>query len=235
MAQLLVSVRNVVEAQLALDAGVDLIDIKEPLGGSLGAAGADTIAGVARRIAGRVPLSAALGELLEPQVARPLPEGLHFVKYGLAGCAARGDWPQLWRQRLAQLPAQVVPVAVAYADWHLAGAPSIEDVLELATEVGCGALLIDTFDKSAGNVLSHRSLDDLHRILQQAHSRQLMFVVAGSLGPRELTAILPLEPDVVAVRGAACAAQRTGTIDGEKLRAIVAQVHGARTCNTLGT
>ncbi len=38
MTKLLVSVRSVDEAEMVLEAGVDLIDVKEPRSGSLGAA-----------------------------------------------------------------------------------------------------------------------------------------------------------------------------------------------------
>ena len=44
MPKLLLSVRNALEANLALEAGVDLIDIKEPSAGPLGAASAAVIA-----------------------------------------------------------------------------------------------------------------------------------------------------------------------------------------------
>ena len=63
MMRLLVSVRDADEAKVALAAGVDLIDVKEPLRGALGAADAEQIAAVVREVNGRVPVSAALGEL----------------------------------------------------------------------------------------------------------------------------------------------------------------------------
>ena len=64
MPRLLISVRNVDEAQLALAGGADLIDIKEPLRGSLGQADSSVIREIAFTIGPRAPLSAALGELL---------------------------------------------------------------------------------------------------------------------------------------------------------------------------
>ncbi len=87
MPKLLVSVRSAAEAQQAFFGGADLIDVKEPDRGPLGAADADVIAEVARFVAGRRPTSAALGELVE---GRRLPTalGLSFAKLGLAGCAA---------------------------------------------------------------------------------------------------------------------------------------------------
>ena len=53
MPKLLVSVRNAHEAGLALDAGVDLIDVKEPSRGALGAASPRHIHEILRLVNGR--------------------------------------------------------------------------------------------------------------------------------------------------------------------------------------
>jgi uncharacterized protein (UPF0264 family) len=63
MTRLLVSVRNAAEAAVALRAGADLIDIKEPAKGSLGAPTNQTVEEVVTTVAGAVPVSVALGEL----------------------------------------------------------------------------------------------------------------------------------------------------------------------------
>ncbi len=62
---LLVSVRDAAEAAASLAGGADLIDVKEPARGPLGRADAATIAAVVQAVGGRVPVSAALGELRE--------------------------------------------------------------------------------------------------------------------------------------------------------------------------
>ena len=63
MTGLLVSVRDAEEARHAADAGADLIDIKEPLAGPLGAAAPETIAEIVHVVAGRCPISVALANL----------------------------------------------------------------------------------------------------------------------------------------------------------------------------
>jgi uncharacterized protein (UPF0264 family) len=63
--KLLVSVRSMEEAQAALEGGADLIDIKEPNRGPLGKARDSVIAAIVEVVAGRRPVSAAMGELCD--------------------------------------------------------------------------------------------------------------------------------------------------------------------------
>src|SRR5438128_1572682 len=91
---LLVSVRSAAEAEIAIGAGAALIDVKEPSRGPLGRADDTTIAAVVKQVAGRRPVSAALGELpayeetRSARVSDPadlvtegLPAGLRYIKF----------------------------------------------------------------------------------------------------------------------------------------------------------
>lgn len=225
MTRLLISVRSADEAQIAADGGADLIDIKEPSRGSLGAASVDTIRAVIDRVGGRVPLSAALGELLEGVLLPPTFAGqLRYGKFGLAGCARRADWRARWQRAINGLPPQVTPVAVAYADCRATCAPDPEDVMTTAQSLGCGAILLDTYDKSAGSLLDHCAIAGLRRFIQESHRASLVCVLAGSLGHSEIRKVLPLAADFVAVRGAVCAGDRGGPIDAGRVRRLVALV-----------
>ena len=86
---------------MAIEAGVQLIDVKEPSAGSLGAASVDSIREIADLCGHRVLLSVALGELLDmPQ--RLLPQDIFptFAKCGLSGCGEHPHWPALWEQKM---------------------------------------------------------------------------------------------------------------------------------------
>jgi len=215
MSRLLVSVRSAPEAELALAAGVDLIDVKEPRRGALGQANGEVIAAVVSTVAGKRPVSAALGELLDdnqPREFAALP-AVDFAKIGLAGCAHVRDWPRRWRRALGSLPPSVACVAVVYADREAAQAPAARDIVERAAEYGCRAVLVDTFDKSAGGLLSQWSLAQLDEWIAQVHALDMLAVVGGRLCiadiDRLLTAGLPTtRPDYFAVRGAACGGAR---------------------------
>lgn len=231
MTQLLVSVRSAEEAHTALAAGVDLIDVKEPARGSLGAASPHVVAEVVRAVAGRVPVSAALGELIEPagrgdarERAAALDAGVRFAKLGLAGCALLPDWPTRWAEALAALPAGVGSVAVVYADGRAANSPPPELVLVEARRLGCRGVLVDTFDKRGGGLFEHWPAPRLRRFVEEARRHGLLAVLAGSLDRDAVRWAVPLRPDYVAVRGAACRGLREGHLDAERTAELAALV-----------
>ncbi|MEK6237248.1 MAG: (5-formylfuran-3-yl)methyl phosphate synthase [Planctomycetales bacterium] len=222
MTQLLVSVRDAREAETALRSGVHLIDVKEPARGSLGAADGDVIQQVADVLGGRVPCSAALGELTDPPgVETRLPEQLGFAKIGLAGSSNLPDWPDQWAKRLAMIPSRTVRVAVAYADWPRAEAPDPESILARGAELGCGAVLVDTFVKDGKGLLDHWPLQQVKAFLVRARRNFPCVVLAGSLDEESIGRLLPLRPDYLAVRGAACDDARTSALNPAKIQRLI--------------
>lgn len=221
---LLVSVRDAVEAEVAVDAGAALIDVKEPRRGALGAADRETIERVVEAVAGRLPVSVALGELLEEAAAiepAGVPAGVNFAKVGLSGCAAVADWQARLATLVTALPRDVQSVAVIYADWKAAAAPAPDEVLSAAADLDCAAVLIDTFDKSSGNLFAHWSVDQLAEVVDAIRSVAPLSVVAGALDIESLDRALASGADYVAVRGAACLNGRSGTVDGDCVRQLV--------------
>jgi uncharacterized protein (UPF0264 family) len=218
--KLLVSVRSATEAEAALAGGAALIDVKEPRHGSLGFAGARTIAAVVRGVGGRCPVSAALGELAENH--RISHASLAFAKWGLAGCRVRPHWPDELRHAASLLPPGCRPVAVAYADTARAQAPALPEVCAFACSQGWGAFLIDTWRKDGTTLLDWLSVEELRELRARCRAAELPMALAGSLGVEEIGSLRALRPDWFAVRGAACSGgQRTGAIDTGHVRRLV--------------
>lgn len=227
MTGLLVSVRSAAEARSALAGGASVIDVKEPDRGALGAADVETWRAVLEVVAGRVPVSAALGELfgdgcgpasvhrLATQTA-----GLAFAKIGLAGAARHHDWQDRWRGSLDCLPISVATVAVAYADWDRAQAPKPEAVIDVGSRLGCRIVLLDTFHKEGGHLLDHLPLAEVADLSRRTRAHGMSLVLAGSLTRALIPQVLPLAPEFVAVRGAACRENRRGVVDAELVRAL---------------
>jgi len=211
---LLVSVRSAEEAAIALEGGADLIDVKEPHRGSLGAADPAVWRQVLDAVGGQVPVSAALGELVADFTPDLLPHtaGLAFVKVGLSQCASAGDWAVRWTRAMDHLPRGVRPVAVAYADWRTARSPSPGQILPIAARLAAPYLLVDTFSKSAGGLFDHMSIAQIDALRESAARHHIGLVLAGSLDESTMRKLAPLAPAYFAVRGAACAGERTQAI-----------------------
>ena len=226
---LLVSVRSADEATMALAAGAALIDVKEPAQGPLGRAPDRVRAEVRAAVAGRVPLSAAFGELRcgLPDPAPDL-EGLAFAKWGLAGCTAR-DWQGLLLEARAWVEARgdCRLVVTAYADWRRVNAPAPQDVCHFAAHKRAAALLLDTGHKDGSTLLDWLSGTAIAEMVEQCRSSGVRVALAGSLGVREIEALRGVRPDWFAVRSAVCVGgKRTGTIDAGRVRELVELVRG---------
>lgn len=225
---LLVSVRSVVEAEAALAGGADLVDVKNPVRGSLGRADDSVLASIIESVADRRPVSAALGELLDfSELPAPFTD-LAYLKWGLAGCR---NYPR-WRERADRLREQIEVggghcqvVFAAYADWELAQSPPVEEVCAFACQGG-SVFLVDTFDKGPGpagrprTLLDWLNLDELMALCQRCRESRVSIALAGSLGLKEIERLLPLQPDWIAVRGAACPRGRSSVLSAERVRRL---------------
>lgn len=227
---LLVSARDLAEVQSCWDAGLAVLDLKEPRAGALGAVSRETAAAVVAFLSSVGPspavprLSLAAGELRDWEGACPIDRfgpdvlsALAFFKVGLAGEVGR-DWPRQWDQLMQNLPEPVAPVAVAYADAATVGAPPPAEVLDFARQhPRVETLLLDTSGK-VGSLFDVETGNWLRSWMQQARAAGLRVVLAGSLGPATLARAIGLGPDLIGVRGAVCRGARDGQLDPEKLR-----------------
>jgi uncharacterized protein (UPF0264 family) len=229
---LLVSVRSAAEAVAALEGGASLIDIKEPDHGPLGRASNAVVAEVVAAVAGRRPVSAALGELLEDRGESP-PPGLAFVKWGLAGAGASATWCAALDARRSFGPEVV---AVAYADWRCARAPSVDRVFQFAACRAGSVLLLDTHCKDAPSrggsrptLLDWLTNAEIVELCENCRAAEVSVALAGSLGPAEIRGLAPARPNWFAVRGAACDGGRGGRVRAARVHELTCVIRQACT------
>lgn len=239
--RLLVSVRSAEEIEAALSGGAEIIDVKEPALGALGAAAREVVAAAADVVPSAVPLSVALGDPkteteVEAIVRRLMPTrsaGEVILKMGFAGSETDLHAERLLAVAVASAreagPAAIV--AVAYADWERARAPSPETLVRLAAKAGATGVLLDTFEKDGRDLFDVMSLETLRRWIAEARSAEIRVAVAGSLGVEGIARLSGVWPDIVGVRGAACEGGRMGRVSETRVRALRAAVEmivGAR-------
>jgi uncharacterized protein (UPF0264 family) len=90
--------------------------------------------------------------------------------------------------------------------------------------LGCKVVLVDTFDKFGGGLLDVCSPPALARLVADAHALGMRVALAGGLMPETLKQLLPLRPEFIGVRGAACHDGRASALDGSRVRRLAACV-----------
>ena len=237
--RLLVSVRSAAEAGAALAGGAEIIDVKEPARGALGAADPEVVRAVEGRLPTAIPLSVALGDPPDDPAVRAAvgrlaprrPAGEVVLKLGFAGTSGRQAVVNRLAAALDQARCVGSPaiVAVAYADHARASAPSPADVLRASARSGAAGVLIDTFVKDGRDLFASVSVEALAEWIAEARACGLLVAVAGSLGPDGIARVGDAGPDVVGVRGAACEGGRLGRVSAERvreLRSAIAAIEG---------
>jgi uncharacterized protein (UPF0264 family) len=218
---LLASVADLGEVELAL-AHADLIDLKDPSQGALGAWPIARIGEAVRLVDGRRPVSATVGDLppdaeaLGSAALATAATGVDMVKLGFF---PGGDHRRLARELAPVAARGVVLVAVLMAD----GDPDHGIVSALA-EAGFRGVMLDTADKSRGSLTEHQAPEKLAEFVAQAKRLSLLTGLAGSLTLADIAVLAPLGPDFLGFRGALCRHRRTTALDPARLRAVRAEL-----------
>jgi uncharacterized protein (UPF0264 family) len=229
--RLLVSVVDVTEARAAAAAGADIVDVKNPAEGSLGAPSPAVIEAVRAAVPVEVPVSAAIGDMPDLPGTAALAalgaarSGARFVKVGLWGVSAEPEAIALLRavrEAVDVVPGAVV-VAGAYADAErVAHAPLAPELLvEVAQAAGIEVCLLDTAIKDGSGLLDWRSPDALASLVDDAHRAGLRVALAGALRAEDLPVVGATGADIAGVRSAACAdGRRSGPLEAARVRAL---------------
>jgi dihydroneopterin aldolase len=216
----LASVRDAAEAATALDAGADIIDLKEPRRGALGALDPDATRSIVALTGGRVPVSATIGDLpMHPQligdaVLEKAACGVDYVKFGLF---PEGD-PRRCLAALRPLAQRVPLIVVLFAD----RLPNFDSVTASA-DMGAAGLMLDTADKGK-SLRAHLDPVALKNFVTQARAHGLTVGLAGSLAAADVPELLRLDPDLLGFRGALCCGSRAGSLDPAACAAIRALI-----------
>jgi dihydroneopterin aldolase len=218
MTKMLASVADLAETEIAVAGGADIIDLKDPKAGALGAVATDIIRQAVKAVAGRRATSAVLGDLpMEPETVRARAEevaatGVDYVKSGFfpsanaAACA----------EALAPIAARAKLIAVLFADRE----PEF-GLLDDFAKHGFHGVMVDTADKAKGRLLDHLPPERIPVFVDRARSLGLKVGLSGSLEAPDIPRLLPFAPDFLGFRGALCdRSQRTAAIDAEAVKHI---------------
>jgi uncharacterized protein (UPF0264 family) len=224
--RLLVSVTDAHEARVAVEGGVDIVDVKNPAEGSLGAAGPGVIERVRAVVPPERPVSAAIGDLPNLPGTAALAAlgaaraGAAYVKVGLWGTSTTDAAVAVLRAVRDAIDGEAAVVAAAYADAErVPGGPLPPGaVVEAARRAGVGGCLLDTAVKDGRGLFQWLTPEALGALVAEGHAAGLEMALAGALRAEELSAVRATGADIAGVRAAACHhGRRTAPLDAARI------------------
>jgi uncharacterized protein (UPF0264 family) len=218
--QLLVSPSSIEEARSSLSA--DIIDVKKPSEGSLGANFPWIIQEI-KKIAGRKPVSAAIGDNeYKPGTAAlsaygAAHAGADYIKVGLmfdGEDRAREVIEAVTTAVKRDFPERYVVIA-AYADSARMGTISPFAISSLVADAGADIAMIDTGIKDGKSLFEFMDEEALTRFTAQNREFGLQTALAGSLKFEDLDALKRIDPEIIGVRGMVCGGDRSMAVRAE--------------------
>ena len=228
--RLLVSVVSAEEAERAVAGGADIVDVKDPGEGALGAPAPRVLSDVARAVGTAAPVSVALGDLPDlPHTAALAARGAAlsgavYVKVGLRGVRELDRAVAMMSAVADAVGPHTAVIAVAYADALALDPPALAPAWlpRLVERTGIAGALVDTFVKDGRGLYAWMPEAELADLIARTRHLGAIFGVAGQLRRGELRRA---PADVVGVRSAVCrGGDRTAELDADLVAAAVAEL-----------
>ncbi|MCS0494134.1 (5-formylfuran-3-yl)methyl phosphate synthase [Ancylobacter sp. MQZ15Z-1] len=228
---LLASVADLHEMELARVGGADIVDLKQPAFGALGAWSSEALTAAVMLWnawdeqqapgARRPMLSATAGDqpmvpaLLRAAAERVAGTGVPIVKVGLFASKHTNECIEA----LAPLAGRCWVIGVLFADQE----PDFGTLAALS-RAGFTGVMIDTADKASGRLTDHLDALTLGQFIAEARRHGLMTGLAGSLIAEDIGVLTAAGPDYLGFRGALCEGGRTGRLDPARLADLRARL-----------
>jgi len=218
MTQLLISVKNIEESRIARYADVDLIDLKDPSVGALGALDVDVVRDIVNEVGANSIVSATVGEghksidALKADILLYAGLGVDIVKIAVSDLFQQDSFVN----ELKQLTQQGIKVvAVFFADKTL----DFSLIAKLQKSGFYGAMLDTQFKQSS--LLGVQPIETLGIFVANCKQHGLISGLAGSVNKSYIGVLLPLEATFIGMRGGVCQQQdRTATLAGSQIEGI---------------
>jgi uncharacterized protein (UPF0264 family) len=177
MTLMLASVANCFEVDKLLTAGVDIIDVKDPVKGALGALPFNEVREIVKLVNYRCPVSATIGDITSPRLISPAitemaGTGVNIVKAGVFNNHLSTEYMDIL---VNMSESGIAIVLVFFADIGYL----LDDIRALSA-TGVKGVMLDTANKSSGSLLSLLDGNQLADFVRTAHEHQLLAGLAGS-------------------------------------------------------
>ena len=233
--KLLVSPINVEEAQIAVEGGADIIDVKNPREGSLGANFPWVIKSV--RDAVKEPLSATIGDFnFRPGTASlaalgAAVSGADYIKIGLFDIQTREQAYKMAESVTKSVkeydPNKKVVIA-GYSDYKRINSISVFELPAVAGDVGADVVMMDTGIKDGSSTFEFLRDEEISEFVDLARQHGIQTALAGSLRFEDIDALNEINPDIIGVRGCVCGGDRNASIKLELVRELKNSLNGSQ-------
>ncbi|MCA1916136.1 (5-formylfuran-3-yl)methyl phosphate synthase [Methanospirillum hungatei] len=227
--QLLVSPATIEEAKKALSA--DIVDVKRPEEGSLGASFPWIIRAI--KDLTHKPVSAAIGDFdYKPGGAAltalgAAAAGADYIKVGLMFDGieeAEMLIHSVTRAVKETYPEKMVVIA-AYSDWERLETISPYDMAPLAAKAGADISMVDTGIKDGKSTFEFMDEARLVEFTKLNQKLGIKTALAGSLKFEDIEILKRINPDIIGVRGMVCGGDRRAMVQEELVLKAVSMVH----------
>ena len=227
--QLLVSPATIEEAKKALSA--DIVDVKRPEEGSLGASFPWIIRAI--KDLTHKPVSAAIGDFdYKPGGAAltalgAAASGADYIKVGLMfdGIEEAEMLINSVTRAVKEIYPEKMVVIAASSDWERLETISPYDMAPLAAKAGADISMVDTGIKDGKSTFEFMDEARLVEFTKLNQKLGIKTALAGSLKFEDIDILKRINPDIIGVRGMVCGGDRRAMVQEELVLKAVSMVH----------
>lgn len=236
--KLLVSPIDEKEASEAIAGGADIVDVKNPREGSLGASFPWIIKKIREITPKSIEVSCTIGDLPNLPGTASLAAlgaatlGVSYIKAGLRDVKNKDAAIVLMQsitKAVKSFNSSIKVVATGYADAEHVGSVNPLLIPSIAHDSHCDVAMIDTAIKDGKSLLDFLSLQQLKTFVDEAHRFNLKVALAGSIKKEQLPLLHTVGTDIIGVRGAACTNgdRKHGHITSQRVRDLIQTLKNA--------
>lgn len=218
--KLLVSPINVEEANICKQGGADIIDVKNPKEGSLGANFPWMIKAV-KNASGSVPVSATIGDFnFKPGTASlaalgAAAAGADYIKVGLYDIQTKEQALEMLTnivRSVKDFDRNKKVVASGYSDYTRINSISPFELPAIGKKAGVDVVMMDTGIKDGRSTFEFLKDEELTEFVSRARALGLQTALAGTIKFEDIPALKRISPDIIGVRGCVCGGDRRSSI-----------------------
>ncbi|MBE0524657.1 MAG: (5-formylfuran-3-yl)methyl phosphate synthase [Methanosarcinales archaeon] len=231
--KLLVSPINIDEARAAANGGADIIDVKNPKEGSLGANFPWVIRAVKEAVNSKCPISATIGDMnYKPGTASlaalgAAVAGAEYVKVGLFDVQTTEQAFDMARNVVKSVkdydPNKKVVIS-GYSDYKRINSIAVSKLPAVCADCGADVVMMDTGIKDGRSTFEFMSHEELSKFVASAHDLGLETAIAGTIKFEDIEPLNKIGPDIIGVRGCVCGGDRNSAIQQELVEALKARM-----------